>query len=236
MYQWSLEENQSAVSLSECSDHTAHTAAAAVIFSLKEELLELAHCQKEIISITTNSPTSQYRNQKMFWLIEQLAIENTVTIKWIFLEVGHGKRISNGLGAIVEAASRDLISFCPDMPIYSVYDLQKASLKNQLQSVHLYEHSADGIKLLREKMPTITHVSGTFKFHEVITRRATWLDTKMFYKNKEKVSICTKLLALNKKDDDSDKSDVAELSKEGGILLKDFLINKLLGFLCLAGR
>lgn len=58
----------------------------------------------------------------------------------------------------------------------------------------------------------------------------------MFYKNKEKVSICTKLLALNKKDDDSDKSDVAELSKEGGILLKDFLINKLLGFLCLAGR
>ena len=85
-------------------------------------------------------------------------------------------------------------------------------------------------------MPTITHVSGTFKFHEVITRRATWLDTKMFYKNKEKVSICTKLLALNKKDDDRDKSDVAELSKEGGILLKDFLINKLLGFLCLAGR
>ena len=69
----------------------------------------------------------------MFWLIEQLAIENTVTIKWIFLEVGHGKRISNGLGAIVEAASRYLISFCPDMPIYSVYDLQKASLKNQLQ-------------------------------------------------------------------------------------------------------
>ena len=58
----------------------------------------------------------------------------------------------------------------------------------------------------------------------------------MFYKNKEKVSICTKLLASNKKDDDSDKSDVAELSKEGGILLKDFLINKLLGFLCLEGR
>lgn len=58
----------------------------------------------------------------------------------------------------------------------------------------------------------------------------------MFYKNKEKVSIYTKLLASNKKDDDRDKSDVAELSKEGGILLKDFLINKLLGFLCLAGR
>lgn len=56
------------------------------------------------------------------------------------------------------------------------------------------------------------------------------------FMNKEKVSICTKLLASNKKDDDRDKSDVAELSKEGGILLKDFLINKLLGFLCLAGR
>ena len=42
-----------------------------------------------------------------------------------------------------------------------------------MSSLDLYEHSADGITLLREKMPTITHVSGTFKFHEVITR-AIW--------------------------------------------------------------
>ena len=104
----------------------------------------------------------------MFWLIEQFAIENTITIRWIFLEAGHGKVILDGVGAIVKAAIRDVIPFSPDMPIYSVSDLQKAGLKNHLTLVHLYEHSADDIKILRKKMPAITPVSGTLKFHEVI--------------------------------------------------------------------
>ena len=66
----------------------------------------------------------------------------------------------------------------------------------------------------------------------------------MFYKNissdKEKeftIRTHHKLLMSNKNDDeDSYESDVAELSKEGDILFKNFLINKLLSFLCLAGR
>ena len=113
MYQWSVEENRSVASLSDCNDHTA----AAVMINLKEELLQLVHRGKETINIITYSPTSQYKNRKVFWLIEQFAIENTVTIRWIFLEVGHGKEIPDGVRAIVKAVIRNVISFSPDMPI-----------------------------------------------------------------------------------------------------------------------
>ena len=86
------------------SDHTDHKAPA-VMISIKSILEKLIKQEKKLINIISNSPNSQYRNRKMFYLVQQFAKEYRVTIRWIYLEAGHGKGISDGIRAVVKKAA-----------------------------------------------------------------------------------------------------------------------------------
>ena len=76
MHQWTSEGNQSVASL---SDHTSHQAAA-VMVSVKPVLESLVKNGKVKINIVSDSPTSQYRNKKIFYMIQQFSHEYEVTV------------------------------------------------------------------------------------------------------------------------------------------------------------
>ena len=56
------------------SDHTDHKAPV-VMISTKPILEKLIKQEKKLINIISDSPTSQYRNHKMFYLVQQFAKE-----------------------------------------------------------------------------------------------------------------------------------------------------------------
>ena len=119
MHQWTSEGNQSVASL---SDHTSHQAAA-VMVGLKPVLESLVKNGKVKINIVGDSPTSQSRNNKIFYMIQQFANEYEVTVHWIYLEAGHGKGIPDGVGAVVKHAIKDIIMYNPADPHYTVDQL-----------------------------------------------------------------------------------------------------------------
>jgi len=45
------------------------------------------------LNIISDSPSNQYRNKSIFWFIKEYAEKKELSIKWIFLEAGHGKSV-----------------------------------------------------------------------------------------------------------------------------------------------
>ena len=107
MYGWRTDRCQSDAAL---SDYTGHKAAA-VMTSILPVLKNYVEEGKTTINIVNDSPTSQYRNRKIFYLIHQFAEEYNVTLNWIYLEAGHGKGIPNGTGTVVKQAIQNVITF-----------------------------------------------------------------------------------------------------------------------------
>ena len=145
MHQWTSEGNQSVASL---SDHTSDQAAA-VIVSVKPVLESLVKNGKVKINIVSDSPTSQYRNKKFFYMIQQFANEYEVTVHWIYLEAGHGKGIPDGVGAVVKHAINDIIMHNPDDPHYTVDQLIQSGLQDHLLSVKIVVYSEEDVNSLK---------------------------------------------------------------------------------------
>ena len=163
MYVWTVETQQSFVTM---SDHTDHKALA-VMISIKPILEKLIKQEKKLINIIIDSPTSQYRNHKMFYLVQQFAKEYRVTIWWIYLEAGHGKGIPDWTGAVVKEAVWDIIAFNLDIPHYSVKDLFERGLQEKLPSKGIITYSKDAVISLAENIPETKGIVGTMKIHDI---------------------------------------------------------------------
>ena len=74
---------------------------------------------------------------KIFYMIQKISKEFQVTVRWIYLDAGHGKGIPDGVGAVVRQLIKDIIAFHPDSPIYDVADLVKLSPQNHPTSITL---------------------------------------------------------------------------------------------------
>ena len=57
------------------------------------------------IAFISDSPTKQYRNQYIASLLEHLVdtYPEEITVKWIYLESGHGRGAADGIGATVKS-------------------------------------------------------------------------------------------------------------------------------------
>ena len=164
MHQWTSEGNQSVASL---SDHTRHQVAA-VMVSVKPVLESLVKNGKVKINIVSDLPTSQYRNKKIFYMIQQFANEYEVTVHWIYLEAGHGKGIPDSVGAVVKCAIKDIIMYNPDDPRDTVDQLIQSGLQDHLPSVKIVVYSEEDVNSLESKLPDIQQVVGTAKIHDVL--------------------------------------------------------------------
>ena len=69
MHIWTTDGNKSIVAASDCTDHSAP----AVFASIESVMQDLVANGKNTINVVSDSPLSQYRNKKVFWMIEQFS-------------------------------------------------------------------------------------------------------------------------------------------------------------------
>lgn len=73
------------------------------------------------VHFMSDSPSNQYRNKRMFWLITQkipVTHGNIQKITYNFSETGHGKGPADGIGAVVKRALDDSVKYdtgCPKL-------------------------------------------------------------------------------------------------------------------------
>ena len=118
----------------------------AVMASLLPLLKELEMSGIKHVSVISDSSTSQYLNKGTFWLVKTFCEEFNITVKWIYLESGHGKGILDGISATVKKAIENLMLLNPSVPMYSVEDFLKNGLQEAVPSIGLYNYEEEDIK------------------------------------------------------------------------------------------
>jgi hypothetical protein len=65
----------------------------------------------ELVSLISDSPSSQYRNRKTLYIVDRvLRRRNIVRWQWIYTEAGHGKSAADGVGATIKRRCNQLVS------------------------------------------------------------------------------------------------------------------------------
>ena len=163
---WTTDGCQSYAALSDYTDHKS----AAVMTSIVPMLKNFVEGGKTTINIVSDSPTLQYRNRKIFYLIHQFAEEYNVTLHWIYLEAGHEKGIPDGTGAVIKQAIQNVITFNPDKPHYTVKHLFNSDLQMQLPSIKIHEYTKDDVVALDTAIPEVAPIKGMMKIHDVLCK------------------------------------------------------------------
>lgn len=94
------QSHQSIVGISESLSHNASS-----VYAMQKKLVPMIkqmYPDLKVIHYLTDSPTSQYRNKTMFYLISHYPEIFHVRATWDSLEAGHGKGPCDGLGAGVK--------------------------------------------------------------------------------------------------------------------------------------
>ena len=92
--------------------------------------------------------------------------EFNITVRWIYVESGHGKGIPDGIGAIVKKAFENLMLSNPSVAMYSVEDLLKNVLQEAVSSIGLYIYEEEDIIKFQNAIPKLKPIKGTMKLHE----------------------------------------------------------------------
>ena len=100
--------------------------------------------------------------------METFAKKHNARVKWIYLEVGHGKGIPDGIGATAKRAIADCITAHPGNPMYDVKTLLEFGLDDMLPSISVLHHTKKMIEEVKDMVPiNIVPAPDTLKIHEV---------------------------------------------------------------------
>ena len=163
------------------SDETSHVAESTwvAIHDLLDELLG-AKIRSQIteLNIISDSPSSQYRNKTTIYFLKHYALSRQITMRWLFLESGHGKGVADGVGSAIKRLFDNAIRFNPDQSFKGAADLMTKIKKST--NIQLYLYKKEDIDSLKEKIPSLTTIKGTSAFHEIIAKP----NGQVFAKNK----------------------------------------------------
>ncbi|CAF3451066.1 unnamed protein product [Rotaria socialis] len=177
---WSKNNSFSFGSISDDICRMAEVAWAA-IEDLLNELIEKNNININFIS---DSPVSQYRNKTMIFLMEKLAIDRHIDIKWIFLESGHGKGVADAVGAAVKHKFDVVVAVNPDNTSENALSLINV-IKNTDIKFFLYDTT--NIASLKKRIPNLRTVKGTASFHEMLATKDGKFYAKTVSNEKEKL-------------------------------------------------
>jgi hypothetical protein len=167
------------------SDDTNHMAEAAWT-GIQSLLIDLVHENKvSTINIISDSPVSQYRNKTIMYLMKTFAMEHDITLKWIYLESGHGKGVADAVGAALKRKFDDAVNFDPDNSFENALDLLNAVENSTDIKMFIYDKS--DIDQLKKSLPKLTTVKGTTTFHELLATKDGKLYAKELSSDNEKL-------------------------------------------------
>ena len=92
---------------------------------------------------------------------------NDVTVKWIYMEAGHGKGVADAVGAVVKRLMDQVVALHPDDAYGNALDLINA-IKNNT-NIKLFNHKND-IEGVKKSIPSLAVVKGTASLHEVTAK------------------------------------------------------------------
>ncbi|CAI6359153.1 unnamed protein product [Macrosiphum euphorbiae] len=158
--------SQSMCTLSECLDHGP----AAVWAHLQPifEFLKLTVPQITIVHFLTDSPTTQYRNKTIFYLIAH-ALQHSIEVSlctWNYMEAGHGKGAPDGVGGCLKRTADRVVAQGEDIDCFESFVKVLKENVRKVQIILVYEHDIQSMKdILPSEIPSF---KGTFKVHEVV--------------------------------------------------------------------
>lgn len=120
----------------------------------------------QTIHFLSDSPTTQYRNRTLFYLIvKYLQTFCSKTLTWNYSECGHGKEAPDGIGGALKRMANRLVAEGTDLPTFHI--LFKALKEHS--SIKLFLVTVEDI----EKIDAIisNHIPpciGTMKVHQVL--------------------------------------------------------------------
>lgn len=120
----------------------------------------------ETVHFLSDSPSSQYRNKFIFYLITKFQDmnQNISKVTWNYQESGHGKGAPDGIGAVVKRTADNFVKYGGDVGYFE--DFWALVTKN-VPNVHfemVAENEIKGIIL----PPNIPGFKGTMKVHQII--------------------------------------------------------------------
>ncbi|CAF1460941.1 unnamed protein product [Adineta ricciae] len=120
------------------------------------------------IIFISDSPVSQFRNKTTFFFLKQYAVTNQTTMKWIYLEAGHGKGVADASGATIKRLMDQTVAFHPDESYRNAADLINEVKKKT--NIKLFTYSREEIDSLKKNIPSLTAIKGTASLHEVTVK------------------------------------------------------------------
>ena len=160
-YLYSKADSGGFVSLSDNGCHKAEAIHAAI----KPVIAKLVQSGIKHIVCVSDSPTSQYRNNKNMWLTKELAVTHNITIEWLFTEAGHGKSVCDGIGGTVKNLLRDITAFNTSLAISSARDVM--NLITPHTSIDLFWFDKAEIEEVQKSLPGLGSLTGATKIHQV---------------------------------------------------------------------
>ncbi|CAG4931876.1 unnamed protein product [Colias eurytheme] len=120
------------------------------------------------LHVVSDSPSTQYRNKKIFYIITQLKIylPKLRTVVWHYSESGHGKGAPDGIGGVLKRTADQLVAFGKDIPDMEtlVEKLQSEVSGVKIKTVEDHEISVKDWLLPKQLEP----FSGSMKLHQIV--------------------------------------------------------------------
>ena len=160
-YVYSNEDSGGFVSLSDDGCHKAE----AIHAALKPVIDKLVDRGIKHIVCVSDSPTSQYRNNKNMWLTKEIAKNKNISIEWLFTEAGHGKSVCDGIGGTVKNLLRDLTAYNTSLAISNAKDVM--DLISPHTSIDLFWYNKSDIDDVLKNLPSLSSLTGATKIHQV---------------------------------------------------------------------
>lgn len=164
VHTWTSEGEESLVAISDSTDHRAPAVWAGIMPILENAVTQK---MKTYVCIVSDSPTSQYRNKEVFFMMKKVCDNWGISMRWIYLEAGHGKGISDGIGATIKSLIQQLLDYSEGDAIYRCSDLLKHGLRNRT-TVKILHYDKFDISRMREVIPlNLIAVNKTMMLHDV---------------------------------------------------------------------
>lgn len=159
-------KHQSFCTVSDCCRHDV-SAVWAHIIPILEYIVKICPFLHSI-HFLSDSPSSQYRNKKIFHVIESLhRYANTIsTVTWNFSESGHGKGAPDGVGATLKRTADQVVSRGRDISnVNDFLEVVAQHVKNvEIRTVSEYDIYEKDLLFPQE----IASFAGCMKIHQIV--------------------------------------------------------------------
>lgn len=156
--------------ISNCLRHDA-SAVWAHLVPLLKQVIKL-NPLIDTIHFVSDSPSSQYRNKTMFFIITQLYTDfsQLSKITWNYSEAGHGKGAPDGVGATLKRTADRTVLFGRDVGTYNqFYDLIKNQIENEQLNIIVEKVEEEDIVAKSNSIPkSLKPFKGTLLVHQVL--------------------------------------------------------------------